>query len=97
MGFLDDLKQAAENAQNAVQRQVDNLQRPSAPPEPPPLDGAPLSTDPQPPPVAGAPPGIPTPTPPVAAAPPSEADAPPAQGAPGPQSVDPFSPPPSAG
>lgn len=52
MGFLDDLKKAATDAQQAVQRGVDNLQKPAGPPEPPPLDGAALA----PPPLASAPP-----------------------------------------
>jgi hypothetical protein len=52
MGFLDDLKKAATDAQQAVQRGVDNLQKPPAPPEPPSMDGA----APAPPPLAPAPP-----------------------------------------
>ncbi len=59
MGFLDDVKKAAQDAGHAVQRQVDNLQKPPAPPEPPPVDG-PATTSPlEPPLMAGAPPEAP--------------------------------------
>jgi hypothetical protein len=65
MGFLDDLKKAATDAQQAVQRGVDNLQKPAAPPEPPPVDGV----APQPPSMSSAPPDA-TPTPVMPPAPP---------------------------
>ncbi len=41
MGFIDDLKKTAADAQRAIERQVDKMQQEqAAPPEPPPLDGA---------------------------------------------------------
>ena len=92
MGFLDDLKKAADNASHAVQRQVDNLQKappPPAPPEPPPIGGQPTQAQPQPPPLASGPPGIQESLPPMPVALPAE------QGAPAPASEDaaPISPP----
>src|ERR1035438_2232959 len=59
MGFLDDVKKAAQDAQQAVQRQVDNLQKPPAPPEPPPVDGPATTAPLEPPLMAGAPPEAP--------------------------------------
>ncbi len=97
MGFLDDLKKAAQDAGQAVQRGVDNIQKPSAPPEPPPVaSGAP----PEPPPVAStvgdAPqgPGVrPSPAdPPMAAAMPSAPMAAP----PGQLAMPPITQPPSS-
>lgn len=41
MGFLDDLKKTAADAQRAIERQVDKMQQPAAgAPQPPPLEGA---------------------------------------------------------
>jgi hypothetical protein len=76
MGFLDDLKKAADSAGQAVQRQVDNLQKtsPPAPPEPPPLEGSPAVAPPQPP-VASSSSGVPEPAPQTPVAPPGETDA----------------------
>ncbi len=73
MGFLDDLKKAAQDAGSAMQRGVDNLQKPGAPPEPPPVGGEMPGAPPSPPPVASAPPeltvpGTPQATPPMASA-----------------------------
>ena len=59
MGFLDDVKKAAQDAQHAVQRQVNNLQTPPAPPEPPPLDSPETTAPVEPPPMVSAPPDAP--------------------------------------
>lgn len=107
MGFLDDLKKAATDAQQAVQRGVDNLQKPAGPPEPPPLDGAALA----PPPLASAPPvssEASAAMPPVASGPgpssiptgvsltaPAQVDS--SSSSLMPHAVDPFSQPPAAG
>jgi hypothetical protein len=57
MGFLDDLKKTAADAQHAIERQVDKMQQPSTgAPQPPPLDGAAPVDAQGPPPVAGQPP-----------------------------------------
>jgi hypothetical protein len=65
MGFLDNVRKAAENAQQAVQQQVDKLQAgtQSAPPQPPPVGDSQTSATDQmsAPAAAGAPPPFPAP------------------------------------
>jgi hypothetical protein len=80
MGFLDDLKKAADSAGQAVQRQVDNLQKSSPPaaPEPPPLDGSPVTASAEPP-AASAPPSLPEVLPPTIPQPLAPATPPPAE------------------
>ncbi len=77
MGFLDNVRKAAEQAQQAVQQGVDKLQSGGVP-QPPPVPGQsgapmppPVGPPPAGPPVGGPPPAAPPPTgpPPVAAAP----------------------------
>jgi hypothetical protein len=56
MGFLDDLKKTAADAQRAIERQVDKMQaEPSGAPQPPPVDGEVPSGSQEPPPTTGPP------------------------------------------
>jgi hypothetical protein len=58
MGFLDDLKKTAADAQRAIERQVDKMQaEPSGAPQPPPVDGELPSGSQAPPPATGTPEG----------------------------------------